>query len=332
MTLFTPDQWNEFLKQYPNAHILQTSSWGSFKSHYGWQPIYVSEAAAGAQILFRRLPLGLTIAYIPKGPLGENWSNLLPEIIAQCRKRHAIAIYIEPDQWQEDKVLPDQTLPGFILSEVSIQPRRTITISLDGTEEDWLARMKQKTRYNIRLAEKKDVHIVQSDDLETFSQLMQTTGARDEFGVHPGSYYRRVYELFHPSGACELFLATYQDQPLAAIMVFKKGKRAWYFYGASNNQERNRMPTYLLQWEAMRWAAQAGCSEYDLWGVPDQDEGKLEDQFMQRSDGLWGVYRFKRGFGGELKRSAGVYAKVLRPVLYRVYLTAVNFRKKGLAG
>jgi lipid II:glycine glycyltransferase (peptidoglycan interpeptide bridge formation enzyme) len=90
------------------------------------------------------------------------------------------------------------------------------------------------------------------------------------------------------------------------------------------------MPTYLLQYEAMRWAAKAGCSEYDLWGVPDADEDALEAQFSKRSDGLWGVYRFKRGFGGEVKRTTGVYAKVLRPALYWLYLIAIKIRKSGL--
>ena len=332
MTLLTTEQWDAFLERYPNAHILQTSAWGAFKGRYGWQVQYVGNQTAGAQILLRRLPLGLSIAYIPKGPLGEKWAALLPEVIEVCRQYKAIAIYVEPDAWQEQAAQLEQALPGFALSDISIQPRRTIVISLEGTEEDWLARMKQKTRYNIRLAEKKEVQIALSDDLDAFNQLMQTTGARDEFGVHPGSYYRTVYELFHPSGACELIMATYQGQPLAAIMAFKRGKRAWYFYGASNDQERNRMPTYLLQWEAMRWAANAGCSEYDLWGVPDANEEILEDQFTKRSDGLWGVYRFKRGFGGELKRTTGVYVKILRPGLYRLYLTAMKIRKSGLVG
>ncbi len=332
MTLLNTEQWDEFLERYPNAHILQTSAWGAFKSRYGWQALNFANADAGAQVLLRKLPLGLTIAYIPKGPLGDNWRTLLPEIAEECRKRSTIAIYVEPDAWQEQAANAAEALPGYALSDISIQPRRTITISLEGTEEDWLARMKQKTRYNIRLAEKKEVQIGWSNDLDTFNQLMQTTGARDEFGVHPASYYRQVYDLFHPSGACELFMATYQGQALAAIMAFKRGKRAWYFYGASNDQERNRMPTYLLQWQAMRWAAQAGCNEYDLWGVPDADEEELETQFTQRSDGLWGVYRFKRGFGGEVKRTAGVYAKVLRPAIYRLYLTAVKIRKSGLVG
>jgi lipid II:glycine glycyltransferase (peptidoglycan interpeptide bridge formation enzyme) len=102
-------------------------------------------------------------------------------------------------------------------------------------------------------------------------------------------------------------------------MVFSHGKRAWYVYGASNDEERNRMPTYLLQWEAMRWAKMRGCSEYDLWGVPDDEEGTLEAGFESRSDGLWGVYRFKRGFGGTLRRAAQARDRVYQPLLYKLY-------------
>ena len=102
-------------------------------------------------------------------------------------------------------------------------------------------------------------------------------------------------------------------------MVFYQGWRAWYFYGASSDEERNRMPAYLLQWEAMRWARLHGCREYDLWGVPDEDESVLEANFTGRSDGLWGVYRFKRGFGGKLARSVGAWRRVYNPALYRLY-------------
>jgi len=150
--------------------------------------------------------------------------------------------------------------------------------------------------------------------------LMDATGERDGFGVHTQAYYQRAYDLFAAWGACSILLASYEGQPLAAMMVFVRGKRAWYFYGASNNEERNRMPTYLLQWEAMRWAAARGCTEYDLWGVPDASEEELEANFTNRYDGLWGVYRFKRGFGGRLVRSAGAWDRVYHPMLYRLYL------------
>ncbi|MBN2146769.1 MAG: peptidoglycan bridge formation glycyltransferase FemA/FemB family protein, partial [Anaerolineales bacterium] len=123
----------------------------------------------------------------------------------------------------------------------------------------------------------------------------------------------------HPRGNCELLIAEFDHEPLGALMVFTRGKRAWYFYGASSDLHRDRMPNYLLQWEAMRWARSQGCTEYDLWGVPDANLTTLEKQFTERSDGLWGVYRFKRGFGGELRRAASAWDRVYNSLLYRFY-------------
>ncbi len=331
MPSLTESQWDQFLSQHPAAHILQTTEWGQFKQIYGWRPLRLSDGQAGTQVLFRHLPLGFTIAYIPKGPLGTDWTGLLEEVEQHCKQERAIALYIEPDFWEEQHGDFIHWLAGFQPAGVSIQPRRTLVMSLRGTNQDWLERMKQKTRYNIRLAEKKGIKVEKTKDLDTFNALMRATGERDAFGIHQDDYYRAVFEYFYPKQACELFLASFEGQPLAAIMVFRRGKRAWYFYGASNELERNRMPTYLLQWEAMCWAAQNGCEEYDLWGVPDASEDELEEQFSKRSDGLWGVYRFKRGFGGSLKRSAGVYVKVLQPAVYQIYLAALRLRKQSLA-
>ena len=173
--------------------------------------------------------------------------------------------------------------------------------------------MKQKTRYNIKLARKKGVTVQRSKDISEFSELMDITGKRDEFGVHTAEYYQKAFDLFNPDGYCELLIAKYEDRPIAGVIVFSSGKRAWYFYGASSNQHRNLMPTYLVQWEAIRWAKSQGCLEYDLWGVPDYDRSVLEQQFINRTEGLWGVYRFKRGFGGEVKRSAPAWDKIYKP-------------------
>jgi len=319
MAILTALEWDRFLAQYPDAHLLQTSAWGQFKAEFGWRVRRVRVGEAGAQVLFRSLPLGLSLAYIPKGPVGNDWASLWPEIHHVCRRMRAVMLKVEPDQYEPLDSGLITRLPGFQPSEHVIQPHRTILVSLEGEEEQWLARMKQKTRYNIRLAEKKETLVRASQDVGTFYRLMEVTGQRDGFGVHSQDYFRRVYALFHPLGMCELLMAEYNGQPLAGLMVFARGKRAWYFYGASNEAERGRMPAYLLQWRAMQWAKARGCSEYDLWGVPDEEEEALEAGFQNRSDGLWGVYRFKRGFGGVLARTAGAWDHPYLPLASQAY-------------
>ena len=311
-------EWDGFLQHHPEAHLLQTSMWGKFKAEFGWKVAWVVAGKAGAQVLLRQLPLGFNIAYVPKGPVGEDWRALWPEVERFCRRSRAIFLKVEPDAWEPMAFDPEVELPGFRPSE-TIQPRRTIEISLEGDEEAWLERMKQKTRYNIRLAQKKGVVVRESQDLGVFYELMQVTAQRDGFGIHAPEYYERVYHWFAPEGHCVLLMAEYDGQPLAGLMAFAWGDRAWYFYGASSDQERQRMPTYLLQWEAMRWAARRGCRVYDLWGIPDVDEAILEAEFAQRNTGLWGVYRFKRGFGGVIRRSVGAWDRIFLPNLYRIY-------------
>ena len=331
MNHLTPIEWDNFLTNFPDSHLLQTSEWGDFKSGYGWKPTRVVSGDSGAQILFRKFPLGYTIAYIPKGPVGEVTPNLMEMIELACEKNNTIVAYIEPDAWEEEFDPTILVSSGFEQSSISIQPRQTITLSLEGSEEIWLDRMKQKTRYNIRLAEKKDITIRQSSDIEIFNQLMKVTGERNEFGIHQEDYYRKVYERFSKREMCQLLVAYHQDKPLAALIMFYKGSRAWYFYGASGNQERNRMPTYLLQFEAMRTAKEKCCNIYDLWGTPDFPEAYLEENFTSKDDGLWSVYRFKRGFGGMVKRSAGVFQKVFKPIPFKLYQLVYQLRKRELA-
>lgn len=329
-------EWESFLENYPDAHVLQTAAWGALKAEFGWNPGYVlagsGSSAAGAQVLFRRLPLGLSVAYIPKGPVGDQaaWPAVWHAVDALCRQHKAVFLKVEPDLWEQpdsaDECAPP---PGFQTSQQDVQPSRTLVVDLSGSEDMVLSRMKQKTRYNIRLALKKEVIVHPSADLETFHRMMVTTGQRDSFGVHSLAYYRKVYDIFHCRGECELLLAQYQGQTLAAIMIFARGTRAWYFYGASTDEHRERMPTYLLQWEGMRWARGQGCRWYDLWGVPDADETVLEGGFLERKGDLWGVYRFKRGFGGELRRACGPWDRIYNPIVYQFYRLWSKYRPQA---
>jgi len=330
MPLVSLTDWNHFLSQHPNTHLLQTGEWGELKSAFGWEPVRVISGNVGVQILFRKLPLGFTVGYIPKAVSSDQLSvdseQFLKEVDSVCRQHRAIFLKIEPDSWR-DSPLPQGEGLGVRVSPHNIQPPRTIIVDIKSSEEEILARMKQKTRYNIRLAEKKGVTVRAWDDIESFHKMMLVTGGRDGFGVHSLEYNKRAYELLQPKGLGEILLAEYEGKPLAALFVARNGNRAYYLYGASTDEERNRMPTYLLQWEAMKWAKARGCDEYDLWGVPDEDEATLEANFESRHDGLWGVYRFKRGFGGELKRAAQALDRVYNPILYWAYLKFIGNRE-----
>ena len=321
MKFLSVDAWEQFIARHPYSHILQTPAWGELKAAFNWTPKYVTQGALGALILFRRLPLGFSVAYLPRGPIGEGeWAPFWSALDDLCKKERALFLRVEPDIWEPaSKGFIQRQLPQFIETNHTIQPPRTILIDLRPSEDEILMAMKSKTRYNIRLAERKEVIVRPSADVEAFYRMMQTTGERDAFGIHNQRYYQRAYDLFKRRDACTILIAAYEDEPLAGLMAFSHGETAWYFYGASTDEERNRMPTYLLQWEAIRWAKNRGCKTYDLWGIPDHPEATLEESFLERSDDLWGVYRFKRGFGGEICRTIGAWDRVYHPHLYKLY-------------
>lgn len=337
-----PDTWDQFVVSRPDGHVLQTSPWGTLKARFEWSPERVGlrqegVLKAGAQILFRRLPAGLgRLAYVPKGPIVD-WSDesqterLVNALDRAARSRGAIALTLEPGLRDDQGHREQLRSLGFHPAPFSaIQPRRTLVVDISADEDDILMEMKSKTRYNIRLAGRKGVVVRQGDgdDVSTFTQLLASTADRADFGIHPPSYYEGAYELFVPRGWARLLLAEVGGEAVAGLMVFALPPRSWYFYGASSTAHREKMPTYLLQWEAVRWAKSVGCTTYDLWGVPDEGRETLEDEFTGRSDGLWGVYRFKRGFGGDLVRTVGAWDRALAPVRYQLYQWALALRER----
>jgi peptidoglycan pentaglycine glycine transferase (the first glycine) len=319
------------------GHVLQSWAWGELKSSSGWRVQRLSVGSAHAQVLFRGLPGGLgTIAYVPKGPLADfdddgSLYGLLEAIQPLARQQRAICLKVEPDEEDKADLAGWLTSYGFRPSPQPIQPRRTLLVDLDAEPDALLKAMKQKTRYNIRLADRKGVAVRAGDegDLPAFYRLMEITAERDGFGIHSRDYYQTAHQLFVPPGQGCLMLAEHEGQLLAGLVVLAMGETACYMYGASSSEGRNLMPTYLLQWEAMLWAREQGYRFYDLWGVPDEEESTLEEEFAQRSDGLWGVYRFKRGFGGKLVRTIGAWDLVYSPLRYWIYSVAVGWRMRG---
>ena len=172
--------WNSFLSQHPNAHLLQTGEWGELKSAFGWKPVRVISESGSVQILFRKLPLGFSIGYIPKANVDV---SIWDEIDSACKQNRAIFLKLEPDQWEDERPIPNYQLP---ISPHNIQPPRTLLVDIRGSDEEILARMKQKTRYNIRLAEKKGVTVRAWEHIASFDKMMLITGGRAGFGSRAG--------------------------------------------------------------------------------------------------------------------------------------------------
>ena len=324
--------WDAFVVQHRHGSLLQMTNWATLKGRFGWSSRRVwlrqgDRLVAGAQILFRTVAMGIIkVAYIPHGPLVD-WSDkeqvetLFNQIDFAMYEHRAGFLSFEPLIWQDDLTdwMAMSERLGNVSSELTVQPPQTILVDLRPSEDEILAAMKQKTRYNIRLAARKGVTVRQGTeaDLPVFNALMRLTGQRDGFGVHAPEYYQAAYELFADRVA--LFIAEFEERPLAAVMVFRWGPTAAYLYGASGNEHRKLMPNYAVQWAAMQWAKAQGCTVYDMWGIPDASETELEANFTERSEGLWGVYRFKRGFGGQVKRTVGTWERPYNQRVQKLY-------------
>ncbi len=320
-----------------HASVLQRWGWGAFKERHGWQVARDAGDRFAVQVLLKR-KFGVTIGYVPRGPAVE-WGNAddvarcLRALDAVCKRERVALALIEPDT----------TMPadfnarryGLSPSNLSVQPLRTIVVRCDKDDEALLAAMKQKTRYNVRLAAKRGVTVRQGSaaDLPAFWSLLQTTATRDAFGVHTLDYYADLLRFFPPPDQGAFLCAEFGGAVVAAAILLRGGPTAIYLAGASSDAHREHMPTYALQYAALRWARDAGCTRYDLWGIPPTDMPPDAARGEQRNvrDGLWGVYRFKQGFGGEVVSYPGIYVRQYRPVIGRIALRAVT-RQRGVLG
>ncbi len=330
--------WSRILASLPGPHLLQTWEWGEFKQRYGWRPWRLvwrradGSSAAAAQVLARRGVGGLTVLYCPRGPIldwseAETLTSILHHLGSMAAQRGAIQIKIDPDipvgyglpgsdEASEDSlglsVADRLRQAGWRFSPQQVQFRNTFILDLTLGEETLLARMKQKTRYNIGLAERRGVLVrpATHEHLDLLYRMYAETSVRDSFVIRPAAYYRQVWGDFAAAGLAQPLIAEVDGEPVAGLIVYRFGKRAWYLYGMSRDIYRERMPNHLLQWEAIRWARRQGCLSYDLWGAPDR---------LDPTDPMWGVFRFKEGFGARLIRTLGAWDFTTRPALARLY-------------
>ncbi|MFN8383233.1 MAG: peptidoglycan bridge formation glycyltransferase FemA/FemB family protein [Anaerolineales bacterium] len=285
-------------------------------------------------ILNRGFAARLSILYAPKGPLMD-WNNeslrtrVLNDLQAFAKKQGAIFLKLDPDvvlargvpHSEEDvtensgqAVMSDLKRRGWVYSSDQIQFRNSVLVDLTAAEDEILMRMKPKTRYNVRLASKKGVtvRIGTENDLPLLYKMYAETSVRDGFVIRNEEYYMTVWKLFMQSTEPSTvpLIAEVEGEPVAAIFLFMFAGRGYYVYGMSRNAHREKMPTYLLQWEAMRHAKSNGCTAYDLWGAPE---------VFDERDSMWGVYRFKEGLGGEVVRTLGAYDFAPNKLWYKMY-------------
>ncbi|MBN1922197.1 MAG: peptidoglycan bridge formation glycyltransferase FemA/FemB family protein [Anaerolineae bacterium] len=326
MHINDPLAWDAALQALPQPHVLQSWNWGQLKLQQGWEVQrflwrVAERPVAGAQLLIQqrgRFRLG----YVPKGPILD-WNDelcvleLLRGLEALARQESLLLLKIDPDVVADsptgEALVTQLKQRGWRFSFEQIQFRNTMLIDLQTELDTILARMKPKGRYNIRLAVRKGVtvRLATLADLPLLVDMYAETAQRERFEIRKPAYYRDTWRTFMQSEIGKGFIAEVGGEPVAMLIMLHFGKRAWTMYAGSYTRYRTAMPTYLLQWEALRHAQSLGCTTYDMWGAPNE---------LDRRDPLWGVYRLKSSFGAELVSHIGAFDYSPRAWLYRLYV------------
>lgn len=293
-------------------NLWQDPLWESFQKSLGRKVWRLEVPGASALLIEHKLPLNLSWIEVPRGPLAdtpEAYADCCEKIKSKARETEAIFVRCSPFQ---DFGMPPQ---GAKLTAFDRQPETSLILDLSMTEEELLAQMKPKGRYNIKVAQKHGVKVTSSQEVGAFYELLKNTSNRDGFGVHPQSYYQKMLE--HLGEKAQLLLATQGGQVVAGgIFVYLE---SWgiYYYGASDHGKRHLMAPYLVQWTAIQEAKKRGCQFYDFLGIAP--EGAKNHPWA-------GVTDFKMKFGGRIENYPKAFDWVLRPLWMTLYSLYKKFR------
>ncbi len=332
----TEAEFEQFLRTHKNGSFMQSLAWPKVKNNWGYDGV-ISRGEDGAirgamLVLIQRTPvIGGSFLYAPRGPVcnfedADTFADLTRGVHALAKKHKAYLFKMDPDVLASDAqfITLAQSL-GYRYSKggdnfETIQPRFNYRLNTEGrTEDELLAALTQKTRYNVRVAIKRgvEVRVCGKEMLDEFVRIYKTTGERDGFNTRPKSYFERMLDALGDDG--RLYMGFYQGQAIAGAISTQYAGKTCYVYGASDNAHRNVMPNYLVQWEMIKWAVQGGCSVYDFQGV----SGVLDE-----SNPLYGLYRFKRGFNGELVELAGEFDILFKPVTNKLVNLGIDTRAR----
>lgn len=323
----TLDEYEAFVQACPKGNFAQSSLWAKQKPMWDWQALAARDESGAIKgtlaLLIRKVPgLPFTLMYGCRGPVCDvsdqaTLRELLDGARRLAKERRSYVLKLDPDVPSSNTVFRDYMLgQGFQMKEggknfEAIQPKYVFRLDVEGkTEEEIMAGFHQKWRYNIRLAGRKgvEVRVCGKEMVPDFSRLMLETGVRDGFVTRQPEYFANM--LDNLGEHCRLYMAFYEGTPIAGTLAIHYGDKVWYLYGASSNEHRNLMPNYLLQWRMIQWAVETGCRVYDFRGV----SGDLSED-----NPLYGLYQFKKGFGGTFTEFVGEMDLVLnRPVYFAV--------------
>ncbi len=301
---------------FSGSNFMQSLFWAELKEEFGFKPYFFTitsdEHTEGLVVLLRPIFKGFYLAYIPHGPSTKLSSSDYLKSLSKSLKGHlprgTVLIRYDLLAGTTGDVYPDR-LKGLKKSSVAIQVPDTTILDISSDEDIILKGMHKKTRYNIKLAGKKGVTVREASisELDTWYNMYEVTAKRDSIAIHSKIYYRSVYDRANASAnvGMKLLFAEHEGELLAGIFVLICGSSATYLYGASSNSKRNLMPAYLLQWSAILMVKEVGAISYDFFGIPPVNDPDHP---------MYGLYRFKTGFGGEIIHRLGCYDYFISPI------------------
>lgn len=332
-------QMEWFVYNHVNGHFMQTASWSQVKTFWDWCGISIwkqGEIIGTMLVLIRRLPLGFSVMYAPRGPVCDRndptvWEELMEALQYIAKEKRALLLHLDPDEDDSNTQFRQLMYSLGFLEKAddgfgNIQPQYVFRLQLQGRTKDEIFRsFGTKTRYNIGLSLRKDIIVREYTGAEQipayimrdFYTLMQTTGMRDRFYIRDITYFKGLMAALRENA--QIYVAYYHDEPIAGAIEVFCGNKAWYLYGASANEYRNVMPNYLLQWVMIQRAKERGCGIYDFRGVPGA---------VSKEDPLYGLYRFKKGFSGTYTKFTGLFTYSFRPLLCKLWNIGMKLRKR----
>lgn len=319
-----PEEKDEYNKVV--SHVMQSFEWGEFRSAMGIKVIRMGvfddkKLVSGFSLTIHNIPkLNYTVGYLPKGNLPDEF--IIENLKKIGEENNCLFIKLEPNVETSEEIVRTMEDLELVLSKKAMFTKYTFQLDLTRSEEELLRQMKEKTRYNTRLAERKGVVVKEEGNFEDYYSLMRETTGRNKFFAHNEEYHRKMWEIMNGCGMGHLLIARYQGVALTAWVLFVFNNVLYYPYGASSSEYRELMASNLMMWEAIKFGKKNNCKMFDMWGSlgPNPDP----------KDEWYGFHRFKEGYNPRLVEFVGSFDLVLNKRLYPLYFLADNLRMKFL--